>query len=101
MPIYEYECAGCGHGFELRQSFSAEAVAQCPACQGRAIRVLHPVPVFFKGSGFYVNDYKRSSVSDVASSKKETGSSDGRAAPADVKVGPNESKPKAKSKPSS
>ena len=97
MPIYEYECSGCGHGFELRQSFSAEPVAQCPACQGGAVRVLHSVPIIFKGSGFYVNDYKRSSVGDPTPAKKDSAPAGGGAPPADIKVGPNESKAKAKS----
>jgi putative FmdB family regulatory protein len=101
VPIYEYECTGCGHGFELRQSFSAEPAAQCPVCQARAERVLHPVPIFFKGSGFYVNDYKRSTVSDVPPPKKESepssdGKGNGKGAPTDIKVGSNESKPKRK-----
>ena len=92
MPIYEYECKGCGHGFELRQSFSAEPVAQCPACQGKAIRVLQSVPIIFKGSGFYVNDYKRSSVGDVAPAKKPP--ADDNKATSDIKLGPNETKSK-------
>ena len=57
MPTYEYECRQCGHRFEERQSFSAEPVANCPSCNNGARRVIHSVPVVFKGSGFYVNDY--------------------------------------------
>ncbi len=101
MPIYEYECSGCGHGFELRQGFSAEPVSQCPMCQGRASRVIHSVSVIFKGSGFYVNDYKRSSVSDPTPSKKDSAPAGAAAPAADIKVGPNESKAKSKSSASS
>ena len=59
MPTYEYECRTCRHRFEERQSFSADPVANCPVCNDGARRVIHSVPVVFKGSGFYVNDYKR------------------------------------------
>lgn len=56
MPIYEYECTGCSSRFELKQSFNDEPKASCPQCGGRAIRVFFPVPIHFKGSGFYVTD---------------------------------------------
>lgn len=61
MPIYEYICESrsCSHRFELRQSFDAEPVAVCPLCRSRARRRFHPVPIFFKGSGWYVTDYGR------------------------------------------
>ncbi|MFN3974153.1 MAG: FmdB family zinc ribbon protein, partial [Dehalococcoidia bacterium] len=61
MPIYEYICENhsCSHRFELRQSFDAEPVAACPLCHSRARRRFHPVPIFFKGSGWYVTDYGR------------------------------------------
>ena len=57
MPRYDYECESCGHLFELRQSFSSEPVATCPECNSGARRLIRSVPVVFKGSGFYVNDY--------------------------------------------
>ena len=57
MPRYDYRCSECGHAFELRQSFSSEPVAECPDCAGLATRQFHAPPVFFKGSGWYVNDY--------------------------------------------
>lgn len=56
MPIYEYKCTGCSSRFELKQSFNDEPRASCPQCGGRAIRVFFPVPIHFKGSGFYVTD---------------------------------------------
>lgn len=57
MPRYEYVCNSCGHGFELRQSFDSEPVAECPVCQNGARRRISAVPIVFKGSGWYVNDY--------------------------------------------
>lgn len=58
MPVYEYECETCSCRFELRQSFSDSPVASCPRCQGSARRVFAPVPIIFKGSGFYVTDHR-------------------------------------------
>ena len=59
MPIYEYECSHCNCRFEKRQSFSAEPVATCPKCKAQAQRIMVPVPIIFKGSGFYVTDTKK------------------------------------------
>ncbi len=59
MPLYEYECGKCAHRFELRKSFSEGASATCPSCKSTAQRVFAPVPIVFKGSGFYVTDYRK------------------------------------------
>lgn len=61
MPIYEYECCVCDHHFEQKQSFDEAPVAVCPRCQGKSRRVLHSVPVIFKGSGFYATDNRKGS----------------------------------------
>jgi putative FmdB family regulatory protein len=59
MPLYEYECGKCAHRFELRRSFSEGASATCPCCNNTAQRIFAPVPIVFKGSGFYVTDYRK------------------------------------------
>jgi putative FmdB family regulatory protein len=60
MPIYEYVCDSCHHGFERLQSFSDGPVTACPDCgQATVRRVISPVGVIFKGSGWYVTDSKR------------------------------------------
>jgi putative FmdB family regulatory protein len=56
VPIYEYACTDCAEELEVRQSFTDEALTVCPACGGRLRKVLSPVGVVFKGSGFYRND---------------------------------------------
>ena len=56
MPTYEYECRVCSTRFELKRGFGEETNAYCPACAGEARRIFSPVPIFFKGSGFYVTD---------------------------------------------
>jgi putative FmdB family regulatory protein len=57
VPIYEYKCPK-GHVFELFQKMSDEAPKVCEICgEGPVQRVLYPVAVHFKGSGFYSTDY--------------------------------------------
>jgi putative FmdB family regulatory protein len=60
MPIYVYECDCCGLRFERRQSMTAQPLIDCPECEGHVRRVVQPVGVVFKGSGFYVTDHRRS-----------------------------------------
>jgi len=57
MPLYEYECAKCGKRFEKIEKVTAPQVQKCPACGGRAERLLAPPAIQFKGSGWYVTDY--------------------------------------------
>ncbi len=56
MPIYVYQCETCGMTFETRQAFSEKPLRDCPECAGRVHRVMQPVGVIFRGSGFYVTD---------------------------------------------
>jgi len=66
VPIYEYECGLCHFHFERKQGFDEEPVAMCPKCQGKARRVLHSVPVIFKGSGFYTTDNRKDDATESA-----------------------------------
>ena len=61
MPIYEYRCDACGHTLEAFQKFSDEPLEICEVCGGHLSKVLHPVAIHFKGSGFYTTDYGRGS----------------------------------------
>lgn len=56
MPTYAYQCDHCGHDFEAVQKFSDAPLTVCPKCEGRIRRVIHPAPVVFKGSGWYITD---------------------------------------------
>ncbi len=57
MPVYEYECRNCGIRFERVQRMRDEPLRLCPECSEEALfRVIQPVGVIFKGSGFYVTD---------------------------------------------
>jgi putative FmdB family regulatory protein len=61
MPIYEYRCPN-GHLFEVFQRIDEPPPEQCEVCGQRPLeRVLYPVAVHFKGSGFYSTDYGRGS----------------------------------------
>ena len=71
MPIYEYECDICRCRFERRQRFDEEPVAMCPECQGKTRRVIHSVPIIFKGSGFYTTDNRKGEVVKPTKGKKK------------------------------
>lgn len=76
MPTYVYRCDDCGHQFELFQRMSDDPVDICPQCASKVRRVIHPVGVVFKGSGWYINDSRAknsangSSNDDKSESKK-------------------------------
>ena len=66
MPTYVYRCKNCEHQFETVQRITEEPKKECPECKGTVTRLLFPVGIVFKGSGFHVNDYpsSKSSVGD-------------------------------------
>jgi putative FmdB family regulatory protein len=69
MPIYEYKCKACDLKFEVRRGFSESSGANCPECQCQAQRIFSPVPIVFKGPGFYVTDNAREGRNGYNSSK--------------------------------
>ena len=83
MPIYEYECEQCGVRFEKLQRMVDPALTECPECSGHVHRVMQPVGVIFKGSGFYITDYRSDSYKQGA--KQESGPA---ASPAPAKSEP-------------
>jgi putative FmdB family regulatory protein len=77
MPIYEYRCPN-GHVFETFQRMTAPDPEACETCGASPVqRVLYPVAVHFKGSGFYSTDYGRGSRKKEAGGKEEGGPSSG------------------------
>jgi putative FmdB family regulatory protein len=86
MPLYEYQCQDCGVRFERRQHITDDPIEICPECGGRVQRLIQPVGVIFKGSGFYVTDHRaksstarpgsttKSSTSDTSTSSSESSS---------------------------
>jgi putative FmdB family regulatory protein len=75
MPTYQYHCAKCNFKFELKQGFSDESIVACPRCHNGAQRCFSPVPVIFKGSGFYVTD-NRKVIPESTSSENNTDKKD-------------------------
>ncbi len=69
MP--RYDCPDCGHIFEVKQSYDDAPLADCPKCQTAAQRVFSPVPIIFKGSGFYVTDQRDAAKASTARSPQE------------------------------
>jgi putative FmdB family regulatory protein len=63
MPLYEYQCDACGLRFERIQKFSDAPVSECPTCGAAVRRLISSPAIQFKGSGFYITDYAKSSNS--------------------------------------
>ncbi len=87
MPIYEYRCTDCGKTFESLQKFSDEPFTncgqgsvECPTKGSGKVERLMSAPSFqFKGTGFYITDYKKESVSKpTGSSGASEGKSEGK-----------------------
>src|ERR1022692_3037934 len=57
MPLYEYNCKGCGKKFEVRQKFADEPLTVHESCGGEVERLISAPTLHFKGTGFYVTDY--------------------------------------------
>ena len=77
MPIYEYRCPN-GHTFEVFQRMSDPPARACEVCGARPVeKVLFPVAVHFKGSGFYSTDYGRGSRKSSKDGDPSTASTDG------------------------
>ena len=77
MPIYEYRCPN-GHQFELFQKMSDAPAERCETCGASPVeKVLFPVAVHFKGSGFYATDYGRGSRKGVKEGESGSASTDG------------------------
>lgn len=63
MPTYEYACQKCGHEFEQFQSMRDEPLKKCPKCKKAGLKRLvgGGAGLIFKGTGFYITDYKKKS----------------------------------------
>ncbi len=59
MPIYEYQCTGCGKTFEIFQKISDEPLTECKVCKGKLTKLISNCAFHLKGTGWYVTDYKK------------------------------------------
>jgi len=68
MPTYDYICTKCGHELEVFQSMKEAPLKLCPACRRRALKrkVGGGAGLIFKGSGFYITDYKKKPAEKAA-----------------------------------
>ena len=107
MPTYEYECQKCGHRFEKFQSMAAKPLTKCPEelCaqkpwgKGKVSRVIGAgAGIIFKGSGFYITDYRSEKYKEAA--KKETSTASSSSSAPSTASSSAETKPKKESKPS-
>jgi putative FmdB family regulatory protein len=75
MPVYEYQCSGCGHIEEVFQKISESPLEICPRCNGSLKKIISQSTFHLKGSGWYVTDYggakAGSKPKDQSSAKSE------------------------------
>lgn len=76
LPTYGYQCTQCQHEFQVFQSMKDEPIAVCPECNGKVKRLLYPVGVVFKGSGWYINDSRKPEKSEASEAKADATKSD-------------------------
>lgn len=105
MPTYDYVCGKCEHAFEQFQSIKAAPLRKCPSCGRPALRRLMGAGggLIFKGSGFYITDYRSDSYKKAADSDgkpasgaKPEAKADAAGKPAAGKDGPKAVEPAAK-----
>ena len=90
MPIYEYRCPSCDIRFEVKRGFSESTGATCPRCECQAQRIFSPVPIVFKGPGFYVTDHASDSRNACGGGRRDEDS------PAEKTAGPEAGAARAK-----
>lgn len=93
MPTYEYVCTECAHELEAFHSMKDAPLTQCPACEQPRLKrkVGGGAGLIFKGSGFYITDYKKKPAGS-----SESSSSSGGEAKSSGKSSASEAKPAAK-----
>ena len=99
MPTYAYRCDACGHQFDAFQRFADDPLRDCPVCVGSVRRVIQPVGVVFKGSGWYITDSRPAPKDDAKPADAKA--ADGKATDAKATNGakPAETEKPAEAKP--
>jgi putative FmdB family regulatory protein len=73
MPTYEYECTSCGHRFEEFQGIMDKPIRTCPRCGKEVKRLISGgAGLIFKGSGFYITDYRSESYKKREKEERKT-----------------------------
>jgi putative FmdB family regulatory protein len=92
MPVYTYRCDSCGVQFDRQQSYSDAPLKTCPECRKKSLKkVISPVGVVFKGSGFYSTDNRSPSGGGSTTTPKKDEKKDNKKD--DKKDGVKEAKP--------
>ncbi len=96
MPTYEYACQSCDHEFEQFQSMNDEPLKKCPKCGKKRLKRLvgGGAGLIFKGTGFYITDYKKKTGGEPKAGEAKTGESK----PSGESKSSGESKPAGESK---
>lgn len=93
MPTYDYRCRKCGHVFELFHSMKDDKPKRCPKCRGRADRMISAgAGIIFKGSGFYITDYRSRDYKERVKQEKSGGAKEGGSADSSSASSSGESK---------
>ena len=93
MPTYEYKCLDCGIQFDRFQGITEDPIQECPECSGQTKRLIGAgAGLIFKGSGFYITDYRSEGYKESAKKDKDSSSSgDGDSKSGDSKSGDSKS----------
>ena len=97
MPTYDYQCSKCNHRFEMFQSMTEKPRQRCPLCRGKVERLISGGSgLLFKGSGFYITDYrsdgyKKAAKEDSPDKKPDSSSSQEKKSESSNKTSANES----------
>ncbi len=72
MPIYEYKCSKCGNIFTDLKNFNDNLTSICPKCNGEGLKIFSKsIGISFRGSGFYITDYKKRNIEVKDKENKE------------------------------
>lgn len=97
MPIYEYECRKCGHGFDAMQKVSEGPLRKCPKCGALKLQRLVSAPQFrLKGTGWYETDFKKDGKKRLVESGEAKPAADADKTAKPEKTDKAESKPDSK-----
>lgn len=98
MPIYEYNCAGCGKQHEVMQKITDAPLTTCPECGGTMKKMISNTSFVLKGTGWYATDYASSTTTPKASDSGNGGKTETKAEKTEPTV---EKKPESATTPAS